>query len=74
MCIGRVDYLAPSSRGQFRGKTLASVFGSFQESCDRDVLIQAARDMIDFSLPIIIEKNQIDRIVGTNGSVLKEAV
>jgi len=51
----------------------ARAFDAFLKCYERGVLIRTTGDIIALSPPLIVEKNQIDQIFDTIGSVLKEA-
>ena len=44
----------------------------FQRCYEKGVLIRTTGDIIALSPPLIIEKSQIDELVGTIGGVLRE--
>jgi len=54
------------------GKPSERAFKAFQRCFERGVLIRTTGDIIALSPPLIISKAQIDELVGTLGSVLRE--
>ncbi len=54
------------------GKPTARAFETFLQCYDRGVLIRTTGDIIALSPPLIVEKKQIDQIVGTISDVLKK--
>ena len=54
------------------GKPTARAFEVFQRCYEKGVLIRTTGDIIALSPPLIIEKSQIDELVGTIGGVLRE--
>ena len=52
---------APGKRG----------FDTFLKAFDAGILVRAAGDITALSPPLIIEKNQIDELIGTLGKVIK---
>jgi beta-alanine--pyruvate transaminase len=55
------------------GKPGARAFTAFLKCYERGALIRTTGDIIALSPPLIISKAQIDELVGTLGSVLREA-
>ena len=55
------------------GKPGARAFAAFLKCYERGALIRTTGDIIALSPPLIISKAQIDELVGTLGSVLREA-
>jgi beta-alanine--pyruvate transaminase len=53
------------------GEPTRRAFGAFLECYERGVLIRTTGDIIALSPPLIVEREQIDQIVGTIGHVLK---
>jgi beta-alanine--pyruvate transaminase len=54
------------------GKPTERAFRAFQKCYEKGVLIRTTGDIIALSPPLIISKAQIDELVGTLGSVLRE--
>jgi beta-alanine--pyruvate transaminase len=55
------------------GKPTKRAFDAFLKCWEKGVLIRTTGDIIALSPPLIIEKKEIDRLVETVGTVLKEA-
>jgi beta-alanine--pyruvate transaminase len=53
------------------GEPTKRAFAAFLDAYERDILIRTTGDIIAMSPPLIIEKPQIDRLVGTLAEVLK---
>ena len=45
---------------------------TFLRAFDAGILVRAAGDITAMSPPLIIEKSQIDELIGTLGKVIKE--
>jgi beta-alanine--pyruvate transaminase len=54
------------------GKTVTRAFEVYQRCFEKGVLIRTTGDIIALSPPLIISKAQIDELVGTLATVLKE--
>jgi len=54
------------------GKPGTRAFEAFQRCYEKGVLIRTTGDIIALSPPLIISESQIDELVGTLGSVLRE--
>jgi beta-alanine--pyruvate transaminase len=54
------------------GKPGARAFETFQRCFDKGVLIRTTGDIIALSPPLLIEKKQIDELVGTLADALRE--
>jgi beta-alanine--pyruvate transaminase len=55
------------------GKPTKRAFDAFLKCWEKGVLIRTTGDIIALSPPLIVEKNEIDRLVETVGAALKEA-
>jgi beta-alanine--pyruvate transaminase len=55
------------------GKPTDRAFGIFLKCYEKGVLIRTTGDIIALSPPLIISKEQIDELIGTIGSALREA-
>ena len=54
------------------GKTVTRAFEVYQRCFEKGVLIRTTGDIIALSPPLIVSKAQIDEMVGTLATVLKE--
>ena len=59
-------------RQPFPGAVGARAFECFTKAFEKGVLIRVTGDTIAVSPPLIVEKAQIDQIVGTIAEVIKE--
>jgi beta-alanine--pyruvate transaminase len=54
------------------GRPTERAFRTYLKCFEKGVLIRTTGDIIALSPPLIIDKQQIDELVGTLGSVLRE--
>ena len=71
---GNVDYFRTPMAVELEpisGKPTARAFQAFLDAYDKGCLIRTTGDIIALSPPLIIDKAQIDQLIGTLGDVLK---
>jgi beta-alanine--pyruvate transaminase len=56
----------------FAGRPGARGFDTFVRAFEANILVRAAGDVTALSPPLIIEKNQIDELIGTLGKVIRD--